>query len=82
MASNGNDGEIVRHFEEGGAAGPEAAPVANRVRSASESSVVRHLFSQRKRSVAAALEAGENGANGEEGDKSASNGQIGNYEKI
>ena len=47
VASNVNDGEIVRNKEDGKSYGH----VTNRVRSASESSGLRHLFNNKKKAV-------------------------------
>lgn len=48
VASNVNDGEIKRNFDE-----VDNSNVANRVRSASESSGLRHLFSNKKKDLEA-----------------------------
>lgn len=50
VASNVNDGEIVRNKDDAAGYGH----VTNRVRSASESSGLRHLFSNKKKAAAAA----------------------------
>ena len=53
VASNAADGEIVRHFDpaDPAALAEDFANVTNRVRSASESSGLRHLFSNAKKKV-------------------------------
>eukprot|EP00094_Tigriopus_californicus_P002639 TCALIF_02551-PA protein Name:"Similar to Abca7 ATP-binding cassette sub-family A member 7 (Rattus norvegicus)" AED:0.06 eAED:0.06 QI:3223/1/1/1/0.88/0.92/28/283/1389 len=57
VASNGNDGEIVRHLDENST---DVGMVANRVRSASESSGIRHFFSNKKKQHAAIADDGTN----------------------
>ena len=58
MASNPHDGDMGRRFDDGS----QSEPVTNRVRSASESSGLRHLFSKKK----AAMATEEGGEEGEE----------------